>query len=968
MICLGAGLLSPSLEAAPVQSDYVAETWQTEAGLPHNSVTAVLQTRDGYLWLGTSNGLARFDGVRFSIFRAVDYAGLRSNQILSLYEDRQGVLWVGTAEGGLTRIDDGHFTAFSVSDGLSSDTVLSIGEGRSGELWVGTASGLNRTSGARPTGAFQSEALPDEPVFALRLPQRSPMLFATRKGLYQQRQDRVVPYALPGSESRLTSIFYCLHEDAERRLWAGGETGLLRLDSSGQATTLPRSAIKDAAVRSLIEGADGRIWMGTSVGDVYLVGPKTGPLEASLVGSFGGAIAALCEDNEGNLWVGAAGSGLHRLKPRQVRWTPYPEDFGEPTAKTIFENQDGSLWLLTADHRLHRCQDTGLVPGEYLPLPDGAVVETVCATTNNTLWLGTRSDGLWQWSDGVIRQFTERDGLSDSQVTVLCGDAAGGLWIGTRNGGLNHLADGKVTRFNTPWGFGGASACALELGPTGSLWIGTTGDGVFELSNGRFLAYTATNGLPSGHAGALLADAVGALWIGTSGGLCRLLDGRITVFPGPNRLTYEAILQLRADAEGHLWIGSSTGLYRYRIDQLNAYADGKASFVDLVPLGKEDGLPGIQCVSRNQSRSWPFRKGNVWFAAAKGIVAVQTAGARRNTAPPPVIVEAVLAENEPITIGDPTRIPAGKGSLQFQFTALSLSAPGNVAFRYLLEGFDEDWSEVTATRTARYSKVSPGKYRFRVVARNNDGIWNETGASVALAVIPFWWQSNGFKLGLVGACATALAGIYRMRLSRRKEIERLRVRIASDLHDDVGSSLWSITLLSRMLARHGSLTSEERQDVNEINRISVQTSNSIRDIIWLINPAFDSLQDFVLRIKDFASVMLRGVNFRLRCDGIDLTSKLSPDLRQNLFFLFKEALTNVARHAQATEVEVLIERLADDWRFVIHDNGAGFDPRVKTAGNGLKNLRARAMKMSASLAIESQPGQGTTLVLTVAQP
>jgi len=213
-----------------------------------------------------------------------------------------------------------------------------------------------------------------------------------------------------------------------------------------------------------------------------------------------------------------------------------------------------------------------------------------------------------------------------------------------------------------------------------------------------------------------------------------------------------------------------------------------------------------------------------------------------------------------------------------------------------------------------------------------------------------------------------LFAAYRLRLARRREIERLRLRIASDLHDDVGSSLWSITLLSRMLARHGTLTPEERQDVNEINRISVQTSNSIRDIIWLINPAFNSLQDFVLRIKDSANVLLRGVDCQIRCEGIDLAQKLPPDFRQHLFFLLKEALTNVAKHAQATEVRVLLEQHNHFWRFVIRDNGVGFDPSAETAGNGLKNLRARAVKIGAECRIDSQPGQGTTITLITARP
>jgi signal transduction histidine kinase len=299
---------------------------------------------------------------------------------------------------------------------------------------------------------------------------------------------------------------------------------------------------------------------------------------------------------------------------------------------------------------------------------------------------------------------------------------------------------------------------------------------------------------------------------------------------------------------------------------------------------------------------------------------------------------------------------------------LSLTAPEKLCFRYQLKGFDRDWSEPNTTRVARYPKVPPGKYRFRVVACNNDGVWNEQGASVAIVVAPFWWATNWFRLGIAAAAASLIGGLYRLRQARRRELERLRVRIASDLHDDVGSSLWSITLLSRLLAKHGEMGSQERQDVGEINRIAAQTSNSIRDIIWLINPAFDTAQDLVLRTKDFAGTVLHGVDYRLHSEGVDLSRKLPLDFRQNLFLFFKEALTNIARHASATVVEVRIEKHKDRWCLSIRDNGVGFDPAAGTSGNGLRNLRARAAKMGATLEIRSQPGQGTTLVFNTASP
>lgn len=960
LVVLWAWLANPAFGR---ESDFVTEFWQTEAGLPHNAVTAVLQTHDGYLWIGTSNGLARFDGVRFTTFRAVDHPGLASNRILCLYEDREGFLWIGTADGGLVRYAKGRFTSFSTREGLSSDTILSVGKGREGELWVGTDSGLNRLREGQREGFFQSEALPDDPVYAVCRPERSPMLFATRNGLYQLRQERVVPFDAPGFEAMRGAVFYCLYEDEERRLWAGGQPGLFRLESSGAASVVPSGQIGGAAILALRRATDGRIWFTTSAGELYEAVPKTGPLEARRILAFPSAATTLCEDYEGNLWVGTASNGLYRLKRRQFRWTPFGEGFGEGGNVPIFETGGGELWLVASDHGLYRHEASGFQLVQRLPLPEGVVVQTACATGADTIWLGTRSDGLLQFAQGVLNQFSERNGLSDSQISVLCADAAGGLWIGTRNGGLNHLQGRQVTRYNTPWGFRGAFACALEPGVGGSLWVGTTGDGLFHLVNGRWTSYTPAQGLPSGYVGALHADIEDTLWLGTASGLCRLQRGQIVAFPGPNRLVEEAVVQLRGDPDGNLWVGSSSGIYRYRKDQLNAFADGRASFLDVTPFGKEDGLPALQCLPHIQSRSAPPLQGAVWFSTSKGLVFRDPAGVKLNTAPPPVVLEAVLIENEPVPFEDIIRVPPGKENLQFQFTALSLTAPGKVAFRYQLEGFDRGWSEVTPSRTARYPKVGPGRYVFHVVARNNDGVWNETGASVALVVTPFWWETHAFRLAAAGAVILALAGLYRMRQNRRRELERLRVRIASDLHDDVGSSLWSITLLSRMLAQHGTLSPEERQDVNEIHRISVQTSNAIRDIIWLINPGLDSLQDLLLRMKDFAGVMLRGIEFRLECKGVDTTRRLSLDSRQHLFFFFKEALTNVAKHSQATAVEVQIEHQSGRWRFLTRDNGVGFDPGAATSGNGLKNLRARAAKLGATLEIQSRPGEGTAVIL-----
>jgi len=957
-----------SAQPAEEGTNLVVDTWQVDAGLPHNSVTALLQTRDRYLWVGTSNGLARFDGLRFTTFRVLDNPGLRSNRILCLHEDSSGSLWIGTEEGGLASCRGGQFTSLTTAQGLSSDTVLCLANDQAGDLWVGTASGLNRWRAGQFATFFKTDGLPDDRVSAICQPRGASLLLATGKGLCQFSGGRLAPYGPPGWAQPQTNLC-ALREDRAGRLWLGAELGLFRLPAASVNGAEPLAKNAAAGLLCLAESAEGGMWCGTSAGDLWRAIPgPTNNLSLERIWHFPNPITALCEDAEGNLWAGTAGGGLHRLKRRQARLIPLAERLGRRWPPCIFETSDGELRILAGDKGLYRFQGGRLTLLERLPLLDGVAVQTVCGTGAGSLWIGTLREGLFQSVQGVLNQFSERDGLSDSAIEVLYAEPDGGLWIGTRNGGLNYFKDRAVTRFNTPWGFSGSFACALEKDPQGNLWIGTTGDGLFQFAQGRFAAYTETNGLPSREIRALQVDLDGTLWAGTAGGLCRVKAGRVTAFTARQGLAEEAIMQLRSDDDGGLWLGSNSGISRVRKDQLNACAEGRAGFLDVVAYGKEDGLPGLQCLPGVQSGPGRGGDGWLWFSTSRGLVVIRRRGLKWNPLPPPVVIEHVLVENQDVALDAPIRVAPGKESLQFRYTALSLTAPGKVAFRYQLEGFDRDWSEVNASRTARYPKVPPGRYRFRVQARNNDGIWNEAGAAVALVVVPFWWATNGFRLVVAAAIVCALGGLYRLRQTRRREIERLRVRIAGDLHDDVGSSLWSITLLSRMLSKHGKLEPSERQDVDEIHRIALQTSNSIRDIIWLINPAFDTVQDLMLRTKDFAGTVLRGVDYRLECEGPVLLRKLPLDFRQNLFFLLKEALTNIARHAQAAVAEVRIEEDSGRWRVTVQDNGAGFDPAAQTSGNGLRNLRARAVKMGAKLEIRSQPGQGATLTLVVTPP
>ncbi|MDB6038129.1 MAG: hypothetical protein JWM99_1970 [Verrucomicrobiales bacterium] len=955
------GLEVVHADSVPSDSPFVIENWQVDSGLPHNSITSILQTKNGYLWLGTSNGLARFDGNRFVLFRTTETPELKSNRIRCLHEDQRNTLWIGTDDGGLISYASGQFNAFTTREGLSSDTILSVDEDASQTLWIGTASGLNRKEAGRFSSFFKTDGLPDDRVNTLSQLRSGLLVFGTGKGLCQYAGGRFASFDAR-DDNQLHGSIQSVYEDHGGILWVSGDAGLFRLQKDGGMFRAFRTS--SGKTLTILARKRDEAWFGTSDGYLCRTELNGAQTELTVIHHFPSSIIALCEDREGNCWVGTRADGLYRLKPRQLQWTPLPANLEQSAEPVFFAGTHDQICFASSSKGIYRWE-SGTFVGLALPaLPEGVVIRTVCETGNDHIFIGTHGDGLFEFNDGKLAHFGPEDGVSDSAVESLYADEENGIWIGTRNGGLNYLKNRKVSRFNTPWGFSGNFASTLAKDAQNNLWIGTTGDGLFQLSNGKFILFDERNGLPSGQIHALHIDGSGVLWAGTARGLCRIKGMKVAAFGSKSGLTDETISQVQSDSEGNLWIGSNRGIFRIIKNQLNDYAEGRRSFIHVVPYGKPDGIPNLQYIPSARSERWQSYKGTVWFSTSKGVVRLLGKEGAWNMIPPPVIIEQAMVDNETVPIGGNIRVPAGRETLQIQYTALSLTAPEKVRFRYRLNAFDRDWIDIGPNRTARYARVPAGEYAFQVRACNNDGVWNETGAGLAISVLPFWWATGWFRLTALAAIGGMVLAIYHLREARRHELERLRVRIASDLHDDVGSSLWSITLLSQMLEKHGAVGPDERQDIGEINRIAVQTSNSIRDIVWLINPAFDTVQDLALRMRDFAGTALRGTEYQFHCPESGLSRKLPLDFRKNLFLLFKEALTNVARHAHATRVEVYLDEPPGAWRLTIRDNGVGFNPEAPASGNGLKNLRARAEKIGARLSIKSFPGQGTTLIFT----
>jgi hypothetical protein len=642
------------------------------------------------------------------------------------------------------------------------------------------------------------------------------------------------------------------------------------------------------------------------------------------------------------MWFGTAENTLLRWRDREFTSFTPPIEQSAGLDLTVFPGAGGTLWVGSANNGVVTLDQEKF--SRPFPSADiGTVARVIYKDRRGRIWIGSEF-GLFCWEDSRLKRFTATDGFPTAYVLAITDDAKGDLWIGTGIGELWRYRNGQFTNyrpadsFTDPQSFAAAaSADALHDRSRGAL---TGGE--------RFWA--------------LHADADGVIWIGTlGGGLLRFQDGKFTRYTLRNGLPNEHVSQILADGRGQLWLGTRSGIARVSKSELNRFALGEQSFVRFVAYGKFDGLPAAECTGGSQPACWRSEDGRLWFATAKGAVWVDPTDVRFNALPPPVVIEEVAVDGQSLTpLGtNRVQVPAGRHYLDFKFTAPSLTSPDKVRFKWRLAGLEKEWVTENDRRSVSYSFVPPGDYEFRVQACNNDGVWNQTGASVNLTVLPFAWQTWWFKLALGLMAAGIVVAIYSVRIARLRSLQRLRLSIARDLHDEVVANLASISLLAQEMRKRPS-----GDDASEVLEIATETTDTLRDIVWFIDPRPNRLDDLVARLSDTARHLLRQVKYEFQQSGDFTSARLPLAFRRNVPPLFKEALHNILKHAHATEVRISVRRWEDNFQFQITDNGVGFDPTVATAGNGLKNMRWRAAEIGGQVEIARPPGGGTSVTLT----
>ncbi len=960
------------------------QTWLREQGLPQNSVRALAQTRDGYVWIGNDDGLARFDGVRFVSFGMQE--GLWSGPVTELFEDKQGALWIGTVGGGLTCRSDGQFRTYTIRDGLPSDTITALNEDNEGRLWIGTEAGLVIFENDRVTASAAGEQFKGKAIATLFKDQRGTMwLGAKGAGVFHFLAGKFMPVTDPSVDDLLKDP-HCVLVDQSVRTWigAGDDFVLCHEGDQWRRYRIPRHLTRPY-ISALTQESDGTVWAGSvSEGLFQFKGGKVSTFNANsgLADNF---IESLLVDRDGVLWIGTGG-GLNRVRHGNISVIGQSEGLGYGAVQGLAEISPGMVWAGKPSDGLYKWQNGSFTRLNAELSRRHAEINALLHARDGTCWVAC-APGLLQFRNpGVDADATEQPALADANVISLMEDSEGGIWAGTREGQL------WIRRKGT-WALQPAFAqahaiTALAQDAEGAAWIGTEGGGLYRFQGGPQQHFGKGKHLLSDLIRNLYRDSQGTLWIGTAGGgLSRWTNARIVTFTTREGLPDNTISQVLEDDTGRLWLGSNRGIACVPKHDFEAVAAGKARTVYPRLYGRDEGMQSEECTGGFCPAGLRDESGLLWFSTLKGLVVIDPKKDTTETLAPTVLLEEVLLDNTPRKTGHSVDFPKvktaglqiapGRHRLELHYTAPNFNAPERLRFRYRLEGLDSDWVEAGTGRSAVYNYLPPGEYLFRAAVSSGEGAWNEAGAEISFHVLPYFWQTWWFTTLSALAVMSLTGGIFRYlekrKLHRRlahieqeRALERERARIARDLHDDLGSSLARISLLSGLVKADKDNPAQVETHAGKIFDSADQTVRALEEIVWAVRPGSDTLQSLVEYIAHFANELFDGNATRCRLNlPHDLpTVPLAPDIRHNIFLIVKEALTNALKHSGAHEVRVQAKAVDAALEISVEDDGKGFVPSTKASPdkrNGLINMAQRAESVGGKLDLSSVPGQGTTV-------
>jgi signal transduction histidine kinase/ligand-binding sensor domain-containing protein len=944
---------------------YVWRSWTRLDGLPGSQVWAITQDQAGYIWIGTNEGLVRFDGVRFLSGRQLGLERLPNASVRELFVARDGSVWIGFGTGAIGRLEEGRLRTYTMDDGLPPGVVAGLVEDRHGDIWAASANGLYRLADGRWGRVTLESVGPARAVHSVYADRKGGLWVGTPVGAYRSAPDAPTRFDRVTSEPALS-----LAGDDVGNVWSIGEASLTLLSARSPRTVVEAAAY--APGRRMIVDRQGRLWIGT-LGDGLL---RVTPGASASVEQFSRPgvssyddVLAVFEDRESNIWVGTP-RGLDRGSRRLIQSIPGPGDGITAPVQAVAAAADGSVWLGTTKG-VHRFGANG----------HGALVASVGLPSRGVVALhGDARGGMWVATARAIGRV--EDGRFASLIPVgtqlnrpiaMATDRHGALWLCDLERGLFRW-DGKTLTPVPADEHGNRPAFSILADRAGRIWAGHL-DGTVSLhENGRARLYTADDGVIGSVVTGFYEDA-GAVWAGSRNGLMRFRDGRIDAVTWDQGLPGHTVTAITGDSGGNLWLGVSAGVARFRAEDFDKVVTGEATSLAYTLYDGSDGLRGdpfplsAPAVARGGD-------GRLWFLTSDGVAVVSPESREKNRVPPPVVIETVTADQSAVLLDGDGRLPPRTANLRIDYAALSFVAPEKIRFSYRMEGFDADWVDAGTRRQAFYTNLAPGRYRFRVRG-SNDGVSSEREAVWAFTLAPAFYQTRWFMAAMVLLALSGVALAWRVRVQqvqgRFSAILVERTRVAREVHDTLLQSLLGVLFRLDDVASVIDRSSESAKD--QLVRLRHQVEFYVREARYSIR----DLRSPILQSRGLVTA-LRSIGENLTGEGaiafrLDVMGHARADLHrvdEHLLRIGQEAMTNAVRHGRATTVIAELHYRADAVSLSVRDDGKGFDTGVASVADGvhwgLRTMRERAEQVGGTLRLTSSEGQGTVVEVVVPTP
>jgi signal transduction histidine kinase/ligand-binding sensor domain-containing protein len=965
-------------------SEYVVDHWETEEGLPDNFINDIQASPEGYLWINTFNGLTRFNGLEFTTFDPQNEPQLESRRLVTFALDSKGRLWIESEDGSICCWMEGRFKDYTRKE-WPANTGRFIREDSNGELWLGA--GWDATNIYHFRGD-SFEGLHGDKTFKERFGHVSDIngygwdVFSNSLCCVDPRNSVVAP--IPGS------INHGLRLAASRDGGIWLITDHVRKYRDGKWTDFGLS--NTDLFNGYFEDRSGNLWVGTDIGQIWRISPA-GLFQRFVLPNVKTTQLGrgLCQDGEGNIWLGTGGNGIFRLKPRMFQVYTSEDGLASDLVRSVTQDRSGHVWLATVnsvdclpspESKHAEKRDAGaILPWEVLGAKDGALL------------VGTFAEGLFRLSpDGVISRFTNAVGYP-APIDVVFQEHDGTVDLGTTRG-LVLWTNNGITEMAPPKGLEKMDVRAIAQDSLGNLYVGLESGGLLERSSKGWNRFSTNEGLSEDHVRCLWVDRDNMVWIGTQrSGLSR--------FDGKNFFNYtnsnasapafdfpSTITALIGDDQGFLWVASNRGLHRVGLNELAKAAEGQLASVNVIHFDRSDGMGSSECIDDHQPSVWKTSDGKLWFATTYGVSVIDPNALQLNQRPPQVRIEGALIDDRPNwpasrdadhSLNTSLRVPPDYSRLEFRFTALSLTAPLRNRYRFRLAGFENTWEEAGTRRTAYYKRVPPGHYQFRVAACNNDGVWNNEGASLDVIIIPPWWETSGFRWAAAAAMGLAIYGAYHWRVksltmrtaaqqefSRRliESQEQERQRIAGELHDGLGQSLLVIKSRALLALKDPDLPGPVKDELDSLTNMAGNAIGEARQIAHNLRPVQLDELGLTRTIRGMITNVSRAAGIPIEHELANLDGAFAQDQEITVYRIVQELLNNVMKHARASQARVTLERDAGWVRLSVHDNGRGFNPEISGKGGlGMRTISERVRILTGTWSVQSPPGGGTTVLV-----